>query len=51
MMCIPIAWLGKHIPAEANARINRMFIGRQRISKHASLTIEAVLCVVRAKRL
>jgi hypothetical protein len=42
--CIPIARqrLGKHIPAEANARYNRTSIGRQRISKHACLTVEAV---------
>jgi hypothetical protein len=33
-------WLGKHIPAEAYARNNMMSIARQRISKHASLTIE-----------
>jgi hypothetical protein len=36
-------WLGKHIPAEANARNNRTFIARQRISKQASLKIKAVL--------
>jgi hypothetical protein len=41
--------LGKHVPAKANARNNRTFIARQRISKHASLTIEAVFCVVHAK--
>jgi hypothetical protein len=42
--CIPIARqrLGKHIPAQANARSNRTSIARQRISKHASLTKEAV---------
>jgi hypothetical protein len=34
--------LGTHIPAEANARNNRIFIARPRINKHASLTIEAV---------
>jgi hypothetical protein len=34
--------LGKHIPAGAKARNNRTSTGRQRISKHASLTIEAV---------
>jgi flagellar biosynthesis/type III secretory pathway chaperone len=34
--------VGKHIPAEANARNNRTSNARQRISKHASLTIEAV---------
>jgi hypothetical protein len=41
--CIPIARqrLGKHIPAKANAR-NRTSIARQRICKHASVTIEAV---------
>jgi hypothetical protein len=36
--------LGKHIPAGANAR-NRRSIVRQRISKHASLTTEAVFSV------
>jgi hypothetical protein len=41
--------LGKHIPAGANALNNMTSIARQRISKHASLTIEAVFCVVRAK--
>jgi hypothetical protein len=35
--------LGKHIPAGANARRNRTSIARQRSSKHASLTIEAVV--------
>jgi hypothetical protein len=42
--CIPIARqrLGKHIPAQAYARNNRTLIARQRISKHASLTREAV---------
>jgi hypothetical protein len=46
-MCIPIARqrLGKHIPAEANARNNRTSIARHRISKHASLTIEAMFSV------
>jgi hypothetical protein len=34
--------LGIHIPEEANARNNRTSIARQRISKYASLTIEAV---------
>jgi hypothetical protein len=34
--------LGKDIPAEANALNNRTYIARQRITKHASLTIEAV---------
>jgi hypothetical protein len=33
---------GKHTPMEANARNNRAFTARQRISKHASLTTEAV---------
>jgi hypothetical protein len=41
--------LRKQIPAEANARNNRMSITRERISKHESLTIEAVLCVVSSK--
>jgi hypothetical protein len=43
-MCIPIARqrLCKHIPAEANARNNRTSIARQRISKHTSVTIDAV---------
>jgi hypothetical protein len=41
--------LGKHILAQAYARINRTSTARQRVSKHASLTIEAVFCVVRAK--
>jgi hypothetical protein len=42
--CIPIARqrFGKHIRAEANARNSRTCIARQRISKHASLTVEAV---------
>jgi hypothetical protein len=45
--CIPIARqrLGKHIPARANAHQYRTFIPRQRISKYASLTTEAVLSV------
>jgi hypothetical protein len=45
--CIPIARqrLGKHIPAEANARNNKTSIAGQRISKRASLTIEAVFSV------
>jgi hypothetical protein len=34
--------LGKHIPAGANARNNRTSVARKRISKHASLTTEAV---------
>jgi hypothetical protein len=39
-----VTWqrLGKHIPAEANARNNRKFITKQRISKHASLTLETM---------
>jgi hypothetical protein len=37
--------LGKHIPAEANARNNKTSIAGQRLSKHASLTIEAVFSV------
>jgi hypothetical protein len=43
--CIPIARqrLGKDIPARANARKNMTSIARQRISKHASLTIEAAV--------
>jgi hypothetical protein len=42
--CTPIARqrLRKHIPVRANAGKNRTSIPRQRISKHASLTIEAV---------
>jgi hypothetical protein len=34
--------LGKHIPAGTNARNNKTSIARQRGSKHASITIEAV---------
>jgi hypothetical protein len=34
--------LGKHIPAGAKTLSNRASIARQRISKHASLTVEAV---------
>jgi hypothetical protein len=41
--------LGKRIPAEVNARKNITSTTRQRISQHASLTTEAVFCVVRAK--
>jgi hypothetical protein len=33
--------LGKHVPVQEYAR-NRMSIARQRASKHASLTTEAV---------
>jgi hypothetical protein len=42
--CVPIARqrLDNHIPTEANTRNNRTSIARQRISKHASLIIEAV---------
>jgi hypothetical protein len=42
--CIPIARQqpGKHIPARAKAPKNRTSIARQRISKHAFLTIEEV---------
>jgi hypothetical protein len=45
--CIAIAsqLLGKHIPAEANAHNNRMSTPRQRISKHASLTIDFMFTV------
>jgi hypothetical protein len=42
--------LGKHIPAGANARNNRIFIARQRISKHASLTINAVFSMLSEAR-
>jgi hypothetical protein len=50
---IPIARqrLSKHIPARANARKNRTSIAKQRTSKHATLTIETVFCVVRAEGL
>jgi hypothetical protein len=46
-MCIHIARqrLCKYIPARANARKNRTSIAWQRISKHASITIEAVFSV------
>jgi hypothetical protein len=45
--CIPIArqQLGKHIPAGTNARDSRTSIARQRRSKHASSTIEAMFSV------
>jgi hypothetical protein len=33
--------LGKNIPAGANTRNNRIYIARQRVSEHASLTIQA----------
>jgi hypothetical protein len=44
MTCMSITRqrLGKHIPAHAEARNNSTFIARQKISKHTSLTIEAV---------
>jgi hypothetical protein len=47
MTCIPIARqrLGKHIPAQSNSLNNRTSIARQNISKHMSLTIEAVFSV------
>jgi hypothetical protein len=32
--------LSKHIPAEASVRNNRTSIAKQRISKHATLTIQ-----------
>jgi hypothetical protein len=40
--CTPIARqrVGKHVPAEANARNNRTSIVMQRSCKHGSLTIE-----------
>jgi hypothetical protein len=43
--CILIARqrLGKHTPVAANVRNSSMSTVRQRISKHASLIIEAVL--------
>jgi hypothetical protein len=42
--CIPIARQGhgKHIPAGAKSRNNRTSIARQRISKHAALTVDGV---------
>jgi hypothetical protein len=42
--CILIARqrLGKHIPTGTNESKNRTSIARQRITKHASLTIESV---------
>jgi hypothetical protein len=45
--CIPIARqrLDTHIHARANAPNNGTFITRQRISKHACLTIESVSSV------
>jgi hypothetical protein len=43
--CISIArqHLGEHIPAEAKARNNMTSIARQRITKNACLTTEALL--------
>jgi hypothetical protein len=40
----PIAWrrIGKHIPEQAYVLNNKTSIGRQRVSKHASLTREVV---------
>jgi hypothetical protein len=35
--------VGRHIPAGINERNNRKSIARQRISKHASLTIQVVV--------
>jgi hypothetical protein len=45
--CILVAWqqLGKHIPAQANSLNSGTSIARQRISKHTSLTVEAVFSV------
>jgi hypothetical protein len=45
--CVPIARhrLGKHIPARANARKNRLSIARQPKSKQSSLTTVAVFSV------
>jgi hypothetical protein len=43
--------LGKHIPAEANARNNRTSIARQRISKHYSLSIEIVFSAWSVQRI
>jgi hypothetical protein len=44
VICIPTARqrLGKHTPAAENARDNKTSIARQLISKHSSLTTEAV---------
>jgi hypothetical protein len=44
VVCVPIARqrICKHIPAESNDRKNKTSIVRKRISKHASLTREAV---------
>jgi hypothetical protein len=47
MTCMPIARqrLSKHITAQANASKNRTSIARQQISKHSSLTRDAVFSV------
>jgi hypothetical protein len=52
-MYIPIASqrLSKHISAGVNASYNTTFIAMQQHSKHASLTVQAVFCVVRAEGL
>jgi hypothetical protein len=44
---MPIVWqrIAKHIPAEANARNNRITIARQRRGKQALSTIRAVFSV------
>jgi hypothetical protein len=42
---IAVLRLGKHIPPGENTHNNRSSIARQRISKHASLTIESVFYV------
>jgi hypothetical protein len=49
---MPIArqGIGKQIPARANARKNKTPIATQRISKHTSLTIEAVFSVRSVQR-
>jgi hypothetical protein len=50
--CIARQRVGKHIPAEANARNNMMSIARQRSCKRAFLTIEdGVFRGVRAEEL
>lgn len=45
--CIPIVrqQVGKHIPAEENARKNMASFARQRINKHTFLTVETVFSV------
>jgi hypothetical protein len=40
--------LVKHIATGANARTKRTYIVKKRVSKHSSLTIEAVFFVIRA---